>query len=115
MGKLYMKQETIDSIDRPATALNLETGKIINKKEFLSKLLNEFEKDYHKVLEQGFGFFKTDYLKRIDFLGKKVYIQQRDGAQKEEYIAKDIDENGNLIVLTTENTEKTILSGDLIL
>lgn len=112
---LNMSQETIDSIDRPATALNLETDLKIDKKDFLNKLLTEFEKGYKDAIEQGFLSFKDDYLKLTNFLGQKVFIQQRDNAPKEEYIASKIDDNGNLIVLTSENTEKTILSGDLIL
>ena len=112
---LNMTQETIAAINRPATSLNLELGKPINKPEFLKELIFEFEKNYNNAIEKGFLSFEKDYLSRVNFLGKKILIQQRDGAPKEEYTALNIDKNGNLVVLTKENTEKTILSGDLLL
>ena len=112
---LNKKQETIDSIERPATSLNLEIGNNIDKQKFLKVFLSEFEKNYTQVLENGFLSFKEDYLKKAMFLGKKVFIQQRDGDKKEEYTALNLDENGNLVVLTKENTQKTIFSGDLLL
>ena len=106
--------ETINKIDRPATSLNIETGKNINKEEFLQKLLNTFFENYENVIQKGFETFKEDYLKYTDFLGKTVYIQQRDNDKKEQYIAKKIDNNGNLIVIDSQNKEKIIYSGDLI-
>lgn len=106
--------ETINKIDRPATSLNIETGKNINKEEFLQKLLNTFFENYENVIQYGFETFKEDYLKYTDFLGKTVYIQQRDNDKKEQYIAKNIDNNGNLIVIDSQNKEKIIYSGDLI-
>ena len=112
---LNMPQEILDSIDRPATSLNIETGQPINRQEFLNALVTEFFKNYNSAIEHGFCAFKEDYLKRIKFLGKTVWIQQRDGAPKEEYTALKIDDKGNLIVKTYNNEQKTILSGDLIL
>ena len=112
---LNQKQETIDTIERPATSLNLEIGKSVNKQEFLNNLISEFEKNYEKVLKNGFLSFKEDYLKRAIFLNKQIFIQQRDGDKKEEYTVINLDKNGNLIVLTKDNTTKTILSGDMIL
>lgn len=112
---LNMPKEVIETIDRPATSLNLITSKVINKEEFLNKLLNEFFENYEKAVEKGFLYFKEEYLKRIHFLGKTIWIQQRDGAPKEEVIAQRIDSNGNLVVKTLENDEKIIYSGDVLL
>lgn len=112
---LNMPKEIIDSIDRPATSLNLIIGKTIKKEDFLNYLLNEFFKNYEKAVESGFSYFKEDYLKRTHFLGKTVWIQQRDGAPKEEVTALKIDDNGNLVVKTLENREKIVYSGDVLL
>lgn len=106
--------QTIASIDKPATSLNLETGKNINKEEFLQKLLDTFFENYENAVQYGFEGFREEYLKYTDFLGKTVYIQQRDNAQKEQYVAKNIDTQGNLIVTDSQNKEKIIYSGDLI-
>ena len=56
-----------------------------------------------------------DYKKRIDFIGKKIILTQRDIAPKEEYIAQDIDNFGNLVVKDKNGIIKTLFSGDLIL
>ena len=49
--------ETINKIDRPATSLNIETGKNINKEEFLQKLLNTFFENYENVIQKGLKTF----------------------------------------------------------
>ena len=112
---LNTPQEVIDSIDRPATSLNLATGKHIDRYLFLNKLVEEFFSNYEKAIHEGFSAFEEDYLKRTEFLGKKIFIQQRDNSQKDECTALRLDKNGNLIVKTLSGKEKTILSGDLIL
>ena len=112
---LNMPKDIVENIDRPATSLNLITNTKIDKQVFLNKLLDEFFKNYQKVVDEGFSFFKEDYLNRTHFLGKTVWIQQRDGAIKEEVTALKIDDNGNLVVKTIENVEKIIYSGDVLL
>lgn len=112
---LNMPQEVLDSIDRPAASLNIAAGHKIDRQEFLNKLVTEFFKEYNSAIEHGFCGFKENYLKRIKFLGKTVWIQQRDGAPKEEYTALNIDDNGNLVVQTQKGEQKAIFSGDLIL
>ena len=111
---LNMDAKTINSIDRPATSLNLETGQKIDKEVFLQNLLEAFWKNYDNAVQYGFEYFKKDYLKYVDFLGKTIFIQQRDNDKKKQYIAKNIDNQGNLIVLDPINNEKIIYSGDLI-
>lgn len=106
--------KTIENIDKPATSLNIETGKVINKEEFLQKLLKTFFENYENVVQNGFEYFKDDYLRYTDFLGKTVYIQPRDNDKREKYTAKTIDNQGNLIVTDAQNKEKIIYSGDLI-
>ncbi len=112
---LNMPDELIKTIDRPATSLNLETKQKIDKQKFFNTLVEMFFENYEDAAEKGFSSFKEDYLKRIHFLGKKIFIQQRDNAQKLPFLAKTIDNNGNLIVLDDKKEEKTVYSGDLIL
>lgn len=112
---LNMPEELIKTIDRPATSLNLETKQKIDKQKFFNTLVEMFFENYEDAAEKGFSSFKEDYLKRIHFLGKKIFIQQRDNAQKLPFLAKTIDNNGNLIVLDDKKEEKTVYSGDLIL
>lgn len=111
---LNYDEQTLKNIERPATSLNLETKKPIDKEIFLNLLINEFFKNYEKAAANGFESFKDEYLKFVKFLGRKIFIQERDGAQKILYTAKSLDEKGNLIVIDSKNNEKIILSGDLI-
>ena len=104
----------IEKIEKPATSLNLLTGHSIDRQEFLEKLLKEFFSKYQDVIERGFCSFEQEYLKRNNFLGKTVYIQQRDNTPKEQYTAIAMDKNGNLVVRTNERNQKTIFSGDLM-
>lgn len=112
---LNMSKACLDSIDRPATALNIVLKREISKEEFLSELVQTFFEDYQEVLENGFLCFEKDYKERIDFLGQKVHVQLRDGDKKVEYTAVDIDDCGNLVVADKDSHSKTIYSGDLIL
>ncbi|DAB22953.1 TPA: hypothetical protein CPT85_05675 [Candidatus Gastranaerophilales bacterium HUM_21] len=89
------------------------TGHSIDRQEFLEKLLKEFFSKYQDVIERGFCSFEQEYLKRNNFLGKTVFIQQTDNSQRQEYFAVKMDENGNLVVKNSDDEEKIIFSGDL--
>lgn len=107
---LNLEKEILQNISQPATALNIETGEKINKKKFLDKFLMAFFENYENFIEQGFLFFKNEYLKRINFLGKPVKISN--SKNKEEFIAKNINNDGSLTV-TKEGIEQVIFSGDI--
>lgn len=109
---LNLTRKNIEKISQPATSLNLETEKKVNKKFFQEKLLNNFFKDYEKFMENGFAFIKDDYLKRIKFLGKTIFVSN-DTNKKNEYIAKSINEDGALIVVDKLKKEIKIFSGDV--
>lgn len=107
--------ETLKNIDKPATSLNIETNKEIDDNVFLNNLLDNFFKNYDTFIEQGFSYIKEDYLKYINFLGTKIQIQQNDKLEKVSYLAKEINNEGNLVVIDKDQKEKIIYSGDLIL
>ena len=50
---LNLNQDDIKNIDIPATSVYLETGKNIDKEEFLNKFLTNFKKDYPEFLLNG--------------------------------------------------------------
>lgn len=57
-------------INQPATAVNLELKKPVDKNEFGKKLLENFFLGLDEFLESGFVSIKEDYEKRISFRGK---------------------------------------------
>lgn len=50
---LNLDEEEIKNIDIPATSIYLETGKNIDKNEFLDKFLSNFEKEYDDFEKNG--------------------------------------------------------------
>ena len=50
---LNLEEEDVKNIDIPATSVYLETGKNVDKDEFLNKFLENFEKEYNKFLIEG--------------------------------------------------------------
>ena len=111
---LNIPASALKEITQPATSLNLETGQKINKKQFQEKLLYNFFQNYDAFIEKGFGFIKEDYIARIKFIGKKIYISNEKN-KKIEYIAKSINDDGSLLVLNQEKKELKIITGDISL
>ena len=72
---LNLDKNDLEVIDIPATSLNIETGKDINKEEFIEKLANEFFTQYEQLLEKGFTDFRKEYILYCNFLGKEVIIK----------------------------------------
>ena len=109
---LNTKIDFLSKINQPATSLNVETGRFIDKKIFLKKLLEKFCLLYDSFIENGFTFIKNDYIRRAGFLNKNVTVKVFD---KEICgIAEDITDNGALI-LRDENYKKHILLiGDIL-
>ena len=109
---LNTKIDFLSKINQPATSLNIETGRFIDKKIFLKKLLEKFCLLYDSFIEDGFTFIKNDYIRRAGFLNKNVTVKVFD---KEICgIAEDITDNGALI-LRDENYKKHILLiGDIL-
>jgi len=60
---LNLDEKEIKNIDIPATSVYLETGKNIEKSEFLEKFLYNFKKEYESFLENGMNEEARELLK----------------------------------------------------
>ena len=110
---LNSTQEKIDKIpDKIATSLNIETGKNIDTDEFLDKLLTEFFANYDEFLKKGFLYIKYDYINKNCFLNKNLRVQVFNKIKTG--LAKEITDNGELVLLTEENKETVLTIGDII-
>ena len=109
---LNTKKEILDSIDQPATSLNIETGMDIDKNEFLEKVYDRFCLMYDEFIEVGFSLIKDDYLERANFLDKKVSVKIFDGII-EGYVT-GIADNGALKIVDENNKEQILLIGDIL-
>ncbi len=104
--------QDVSSIDRPATSLNLELGKNIDKPEFMKKLLEEFFEGYDNFLEHGFKSIKNDYESMACFLGQEIKVAIFDIIKKG--FAKGFDDNGNLILIAKDGEIEKINMGEII-
>ncbi len=110
---LNANQADIDAIpDKIATALNIETGKEIDLKEFTTNLLDEFFAHYDEFLANGFEFIKEDYINRNCFLNKELNVQVFN--RIESGLAKDVDDNGGLVLLTKDDKQTVLTIGDIL-
>lgn len=109
---LNCKKEDIEQINQPATSLNIELGQNINRDEFLKKVLKRFCLSYNSFIEEGFLFIKDDYTKRAVFLNKEIRVKAFD--REICGVAKDILDNGALLLIDKNNKKHTFLIGDIL-
>jgi BirA family transcriptional regulator, biotin operon repressor / biotin---[acetyl-CoA-carboxylase] ligase len=115
---LNMPKEFFKYIDQPATSLNLLIDKEVDRNKFLENFVEDFFSDYEKFAEQGFSFVYKEYRDKSlifeDFFReRKVKINVF--GETIEGFAKDIDIDGQLILIDNENIERIINVGDLFL
>ena len=109
---LNMTQEELVNIDQPATSLNIETRKSIDKKEFSKNLFDLFFSEYEEFLQKGFSLIKSRYCSRCDFISKEICVKNPDKARVG--IAQAINDDGSLkIKFNDKNESETIRIGDV--
>jgi BirA family biotin operon repressor/biotin-[acetyl-CoA-carboxylase] ligase len=110
---LNANPKDISNINQPATALNLELGRNVDKKIFLNKLLNTFFENYDNFLNYGFKSIREEYLKRTNILDRDIKVAIWDKIISGKAI--DIDIQGNLLLKLASTGEiKNINMGELV-
>ena len=109
---LNVSFDDLDKIDRPATAVNIELGKSVDRESFLQGLLGKFFENYDDFLANGFKSIKSEYVKRASFLNQelKVSIFNR---IKTGY-SKNVDDNGALVLVDENGILEAINMGELL-
>lgn len=108
---LNAKEEDFAQIDKKVTALNIETGREIDLKEFKTALIEEFFKNYETFLSLGFEFIKKDYLSRANFLDKELCVSLIN--ETKTGVAKGVTDSGELVLCNGEN-EFILNIGDIL-
>lgn len=115
---LNMPKEFFKYIDQPATSLDLLIDKEVDRDRFLEYFIDEFFLDYEKFADKGFKYISTEYKKKSlifeDFCRDKKFKVDIFGDIIEGLI-KDIDNDGQLIIIDDYNVERIINVGDLFL
>lgn len=109
---LNCKKEDMDSIDQPATSLNLELNCKIDREIFLKKVIDKFCLRYNKFIEEGFLLIREEYKKRAEFLNSTVTVRVFD--KDISGLVKDITENGALEIVDNKNEKHVLLIGDIL-
>lgn len=109
---LNSSKEILETINQPATSLNIEIGSKVDKEEFLKKVFDRFCLMYDKFIEEGFLSIKADYKKRASFLDKEISVKVFDKIISGR--ALDITENGALKIVDKNNKEQILFIGDIL-
>ena len=105
---LNSTKEEMISIDKPATSLNLEINKEINRDEFLNKLALAFEKDYEAFSKQGFSFIEHDYLKKACFINKEITVNTMTKSLCG--VVKTLTQDGALILCDNKDNKDIVIT-----
>jgi len=98
------------NLDRLATSVYIETGKIFDKNAILQEFLHKFKANFETLREKGLEPFIEEWKKMGCFTGHKAKIV--DEGFVLEGIIEAVNNDGSLL-FRTENGLKTVWSGDL--
>lgn len=104
----------VSEIDRPATSINIEIGRTINKKEFMESLVKRFFKNYEDFLNSGFESIKEYYEQKSILLTKKESIKIAVFNIIKEGLFNGFDNKGNLLLMTQDRIIEKINMGEII-
>lgn len=104
---LNANEKDFSNINKPVTALNLETKTKIDKEKFLNNFTNTFFKDYEIFLKKGFLYIKSEYENNVNFLGKEITIQNLN--ETITGIAEKITDDGAIVI-----NGKEFFTGDIL-
>lgn len=108
----------LDTIDRPATSVNLELGHAVDKHEFMKNLVERFFENYDEFLKNGFLMIKNDYEKRSTLgqnpagKGPNVCISVFNSLKVG--IFNGFDDDGTLLLLVPEGEIEKINMGEIV-
>lgn len=110
---LNASAKNLETIDRPATSLNIELNCPVNKQEFMEKLIENFFENYNEFLQKGFSLIKKEY-ENFSVLTSCSHIKIAVFNTVKEGIFKGFDNNGNLILLKPDEKTETINMGEIV-
>ncbi len=105
--------DILSQIDRPATSVNLELGRKIDKQDFMQKLISRFLEGHDEFLINGFSLIK-DYYEQNSFipLGENISVAVFD--KHKTGIFRGFDDNGNLLLGMADYKIENINMGEIV-
>ncbi len=105
-------EETLNTIDQPATSLKQVSNQEWSIDKILQKLSSCFVEDLDTLLSRGFAPFALGYDELLAFKGKHVTI--KDGSRILTGICHSISKNGNLVLLSDSGEKIEAFAGSMI-
>ena len=109
---LNSTKKELQEIDQPATSLNIEIGKNIDKYEFLANLSKEFFLNYEEFQKKGFLLIKPSYEHYFGFFNKEIAVKNLSEIKKGTVI--EINDDGTLCLLDNWKNIIKITIGDIL-
>ena len=106
------RSEFPQELQNIAASLSEMKGENIDRVQFLAALLEEFDKLYIEVNENGFEQVLDQWRKYNITLGKKIRVIPAGSSAEFTAVAEDIDSDGALLVKTDKGIEK-VFAGDV--
>ncbi len=104
-------EEMDASIRDTAVSLYQLTGQPIDREEFLTIFLRQFEKDYERFERNFYSQVVNEWKAHCQQIGQKVLISTPFG--DEEGVVKDINEAGYLIYEDLKGIQKALIAGEI--
>ncbi len=94
-----------------ATSLLLESGQPHSRVALLQRVLEQYERWYTVFLEQGFPPVARRWRELSRMLGRTITVDS--GGQRQTAVARDIDEDGRLIIERSDGRSERLFAGDI--
>jgi BirA family biotin operon repressor/biotin-[acetyl-CoA-carboxylase] ligase len=101
-----------ETIQATATSLRLQTGEVVSRAQLILQMLREFEQAYEVFVKtEDLRGLLAEYNERLVNKNRQVRIIERQNEWTA--TALHMNENGELVVVTKDGAERTILSGEV--
>ncbi len=107
------KESFSEEIKDIATSLTIETGSSFSRVKIIRAFLEQFEKLYFEVQDNGFTSIIERWKELSDIIGKNVTVDVTGKITKG--IVKDIGKDGTLMLEDENNKMHKIISGDVLI
>jgi BirA family transcriptional regulator, biotin operon repressor / biotin---[acetyl-CoA-carboxylase] ligase len=108
-----MPLELLSKIDRPATSLMAETGRMFDKEIILNALQNEFMHNLDCFFAEGFSPFLETYRQNMPIDPNKI-IRFHDNRKVWEGTILGINDDGSLNLKLSDGEIKTFIAGEIL-
>lgn len=98
-------------IQTVATSLKIHCGQNISRQLLLASILNNFEDLYEKYKNNDITEALSICRNYSNVIGKEIYLINKNSHEK--VLAKNINDDGSLLVIDANNKERTIYSGEI--